>query len=310
MKKKFKILLATDYSEAVMSAERFAVQFAKATESQLIIFHAYDIPLASTPSKPIEFAKKREDFQTSELWSLEQHCEKLFHSLYVSSEDLNCDYIVKEGKAGKEIRTEADKCDADFIVLGTHGVTGFREFFLGSHTWDVIKKSTLPVLAIPKDALFTGLKNIVFATDYREGEMSVIKFLVQFAKQFNSSLTILHVIDNVYSKKEELTLFETFKKEISDKLPYEKMEFRLVHYNDIISGLNEFCMQSKTDLLVLSPEKPFLWENLFSPMTSITRKMAFHTHIPILSIPDYYNTENSKFWDLFELDESYLGEDY
>ena len=105
-------------------------------------------------------------------------------------------------------------------------------------------------------------------------------------------------------------LYEKFKNEISDKVSYNKVDFRLAHYYDIVAGLNDFCLRSKTDLLVLSPEKPFLWENLFSPLTSITRKMSFNSHIPLLAIPEYYKTENSKFLDLLSLDEKYLDEEY
>ena len=45
MEKSFKIILATDYSKAVMNAERYAVQFAKATNSIITLFHVYDRPL-------------------------------------------------------------------------------------------------------------------------------------------------------------------------------------------------------------------------------------------------------------------------
>jgi nucleotide-binding universal stress UspA family protein len=310
MEKKFKILLVTDYSESVMSAECFAVQFSKNTMSDLTMFHAYQVPLGATPPEPEDFAIVSVDIKKSELRTLEQHQVKLFKSLNVTEKDLKCECIVAEGSAGKEIRREAEELEMDFIVMGTHGASGFREFFLGSHTWDVIKKATVPVFAIPKDVLFSGIKNIVFATDYREGEVSVINFLVQFSKQFNAAVTVLHITDYAMSAKEEAELFDKFKTEVSDRISYDKVDFRHAHYYDIVAGLNDYCLRAKTDLLVLSPEKPFLLENIFSPVTSITRKMTFNTHIPLLSIPDYYKTENSKFWELFRLDEKYLDEEY
>ena len=81
MEKCFKILLSTDYSNSVMNAERYAVQFAEDTDSILIFFHVYELPLSSTPSKPLEFAKTRDAFYTSELKKLEDHRDKLFRSL-------------------------------------------------------------------------------------------------------------------------------------------------------------------------------------------------------------------------------------
>ena len=54
----------------------------------------------------------------------------------------------------------------------------------------------------------------------------------------------------------------------------------------------------------MSPERPFFLERVFSPSVSFTKKMSFHTHIPLLSIPDYYNPDFEWFWKLFAVDYS------
>lgn len=290
MNKQYKILLATDYSEAVMNAERYAVQFAKNTNSALTILHVYDIPF-NAPSQPKEYAKAAEELRKHEHQRLEQRRDEIFHSLNIKNSEMNCECIIREGHVGKQVRKEATESETDFVVIGTHGMNGFRNFFLGSHTWDVMEKSQVPVLAIPKDALFTGIKNIVFATAYREGEIPGIHFLVKIAEQFNASLTVLHISNNVAFKEFELKVFETFSAEVKSKIAYSKLNLRLVHYNTIIEGLNDFCMQEKADWLVMSPEKPFFIEKIFSRVKSVTREMSFHTHIPLFMIPDFYHPE-------------------
>jgi hypothetical protein len=65
-------------------------------------------------------------------------------------------------------------------------------------------------------------------------------------------------------KKNELNILE-------NKIPINKLDIRLAHYEDIVAGLNDFCIRSKTNLLVMSLEKSFLWENIFNPITSTTR---------------------------------------
>lgn len=217
--------------------------------------------------------------------------------------------VVREGSAGNEIRREAKESEMDFIIVGTHGVTGFRKVFFGTHAWNVIKKSSVPVFAIPQDALFTGFKNILFATEYREGEIPAINFLTQFADQFKAEVTVLHITNYVLSKQFEADMYGRFKKEVIEKVSYPKLKIQLNKSDNLIKGLEKICAEKKVDLLVMSPERPFLMERIFLPNDSITRKMTFHTNVPLLSIPDYYNQEYSSFWKMFEPDERYLNEE-
>jgi nucleotide-binding universal stress UspA family protein len=211
--------------------------------------------------------------------------------------------MVREGSAENQIRKEAKESDVDFIVVGTHGASGFRDVLFGGHTWSVIKKSSVPVLVIPKDALFRGVKNIVFGTEYREGEIPVLNFLAEFAKQFDAELTVLHVTNYILSKAFEKEMFEKFKRDIKGKVSYEKLRMRLIKNDDLIEGLNQFCQNEKTDLLVMSPEKQVLFEKLFMLSASRTRKMSFHSSVPLMTIPDFYNPEHAGFWKMFEIGE-------
>lgn len=308
MRKSFKIVLATDYSEAVMNAERYALQFAKDTHSDIWLVHAYEIPLSYSPTKPIEFSKTREDFHDSELARLEQHRDELFKSLGIEKGELNCKCVVHEGSAGKQIRDVAEEWEADFIIVGTHGVTGLRKLFFGSHAWDVIKKASIPVLAIPTDALYKGIKNIVFALEQRDGEIKAINYLVKLAKTFNAEVNVLHLSNFVLSKEFEIEMFEKFKAEILDKISYDKLNIRLEYNHEIIQGLNDYCLHCKADWLVMSPQKPSLYEKMIMLDYSVTKNMSFYTQTPLLAIPEYYNTDNSKFWQMFELDEKYISQ--
>ena len=308
MTKSFKIILATDYSEAVMNAERYAVQFAKSTNSDLRLVHVYEIPLSYSPAKPIEFSKSCEDFHNSEIAILEQHRDKLFHSLDIKKDELNSNCVVREGSAGKQIREEAEDWEADFIIVGTHGVSGFRKLFFGTHTWDVIKKSSVPVLAIPIDGMFNGIKNIVFALEQREGEILAINYLVKLAKQFDADVTALHLTSFVLPKEFEIEMFEKFRADIHDKILYDKLSIRLEYNHDIIQGLNDCCLRAKADWLVMSPQKPSLFEKIIMLDYSVTKNMSFYTRTPLLAIPEYYNTDNLKFWEMFELDEKYMNQ--
>jgi hypothetical protein len=121
---------------------------------------------------------------------------------------------------------------------------------------------------------------------------------------------MLHITNNVVSDKLKSNMFDYFKNEISTEVLYDKLDMQIVRYGNIVDGLNDFCEKAKTDIVVMSHQKRYFLGNIFNPITSITRKMTFNTQVPLLSIPDYYNSEGSKFWELFDLDQQYMYEDF
>ena len=60
---------------------------------------------------------------------------------------------VREGvDVHQEILKAADEMQADLIVLGTHGRSGFQHLVLGSVTEKVLRKASCPVLTVPSRA--------------------------------------------------------------------------------------------------------------------------------------------------------------
>ncbi len=57
---------------------------------------------------------------------------------------INIHYISKKGKVFKEIVHAAKEINADLIVMGAHGLTGFQEFWIGSNAFRVASSFPLP----------------------------------------------------------------------------------------------------------------------------------------------------------------------
>lgn len=300
MSRPLNIFLATDYSPAVMNAERYAFEFAKKTNSSLTILHVYEIPF-SFPVKSEEYIKESERLRKFELQKLKLHCETLMHTLDIKLNEIKWECLVLEGEIEKEIRIEAERIHPDLIITGTHGESGFKDFFQASHTWKIIKKSNTPILSIPQDALLTDIKRIVFATEYREGEISGIEFLIKLSKQFDAELIILHITNQSFTKEFEEKFFDLFKVKLKDITNYENLRFELVQSTSITEGINHYCSTKNVDWLVMSHTKTFPLEKIIFPTKSITKEMSIQSHIPLLSVPDNYSlATNTNEGDLTE----------
>ena len=57
---------------------------------------------------------------------------------------------VSTGLPADEIIKAAIRCRCDLIVLGTHGLTGPNRLLLGSTTLNILQRTSVPVLAVPR----------------------------------------------------------------------------------------------------------------------------------------------------------------
>lgn len=64
------------------------------------------------------------------------------------TDGLDCEYIVKEGKAHKEIVDAAEEHGSDLIVIASHGLTGLDYILLGSTSEKVIRWAKKAVLVV------------------------------------------------------------------------------------------------------------------------------------------------------------------
>lgn len=303
MGKLVNILVATDYSEEIMNAEHYAIQLAKTEGFFLRFLHVFEPPGSNQTGS---FDAEKIDYSPAlhELKKLKEHVLSLLSSMGCKPGEINFECLVREGDVTKQIVDEINESFPDFVLMGTHGGSGFREFVLGTHTVAVIRKAGVPVFAIPRDALFTGIKRIVYATEYREGELPVINFLTQFAGRYNAEITVLHISANMLEEGSEKKMRADFEAEIRKRITYPKLHLQVEHATEVIRGIDDFNETHETDLLVMSHEKPGFLAKIFNVHGGYTKMLSVHSKVPLLVIPDHYNPDFSWFWRLFAMDYS------
>ncbi len=130
-----KIILATDFSDISKDAGSHALLLAHTYQAELKVLHAFDINARNAPSSYyfIEEARQRGKDALKEL---------------AESFNLEVETIFTEGDPGHEIVRVAEELNADLIVLGTHGYTGWKRFTLGSVVAFVVKHAHCAVFII------------------------------------------------------------------------------------------------------------------------------------------------------------------
>jgi len=138
------IVAATDFSPTSAAAVEWATLLAKTHGALVVLVHALapPIPPATSPdfvALPPDF---HEQYRLAAAKNLAETAERLGARGIGISTDLEL------GPAAPTILDLATKHAADLIVVGTHGLTGFRHLLLGSTAERVVQGAPVPVLIV------------------------------------------------------------------------------------------------------------------------------------------------------------------
>jgi len=144
MPKVKKILAPTDFSELSKRGIRYALEMARDTSAEVIVYHVIDLgderPEIHGPYGP--YHDMREDHR--------RVLDKFLSDAFADCIDLvEVRQVVEFGRSYKNIVELAEQENVDVIVMATHGRTGLEHMILGSVTEKVVARSARPVMVIP-----------------------------------------------------------------------------------------------------------------------------------------------------------------
>ncbi len=138
-----KIICAVDLSPHSETIAQYAVTLAKGLDAEVVAVYAapsltqyvgFHVPPSSIESFVGEIVSGAEK-------SLETFVGEHLSGVRTSSKVLN-------GYAAEEILNFSVACNADLIIMGTHGRTGIDRILFGSVAERIVKNSPIPVLTV------------------------------------------------------------------------------------------------------------------------------------------------------------------
>lgn len=188
-----KILVPTDFSQEAGYALDAAANLAVRTGAQILLLHVVEgfvqgsfatqggVPESFTDEK---FTRKMLEKAKKDLSELVAKGD--FGNIKVHTN-------VQVGNPYHHIARDILETDADLVVMGSKGASGYEEVLIGSNTERVVRHSDCPVITVKEAVDFDQVTDIVFAANFIESEDNVAVELKKIQNLLHAKLHLVKV---------------------------------------------------------------------------------------------------------------------
>ena len=276
------ILVPTDFSPNADKALDFAVQIARQANAEIILIHACD--LIDTTFKDNQNMYKEHnqtiiDKANEQLSLLKKSIE--------DTEKLFVNIKLYKGTVTDSILQSSEEHPADLIIMGTLGEAGLKEKIFGSTTAGIIGKTNVPVMAVPLFSEWVIPEKILLVLNNFEDQPDIINPVFELAGLFNATVHIAIFTDvdaaeaiDYLKNKRSMTAYEE-----KLKTRHKNISIKSVHLDGhrFQETIEEYIHEQRIDMVAMVTHKRTFLESIFNG--SMTKKMSYHTQIPLLAIP-------------------------
>jgi nucleotide-binding universal stress UspA family protein len=278
-----KILVPTDFSANAMKAATYAAEIAQKTGATVSLLHVIE-PVADRIRQPHALHARLDEEITYNRQTELHGLQKSIKDIYP---DIEVGISLDKGIVASSIINFAKKNLADLIVMGTTGAHGMKELFLGSVAAGIIGRAAIPVLAIPEEYELEPPDAILFATNHFEENKALLNKIVEIVEVFSAAFHVIIFIDTDTAKA---TNYLNNFRHLDHYLDFLNKNFPGITFKgDLIEGeefeeaVERYDNKNEVDIIAMITYPKSFGEKILKK--SMTRKMAFHSKIPLLAIP-------------------------
>lgn len=269
------ILVFNDGSNEAVNAEEFALVIARTVKADLLILNLIKEEKLKTSKSKVKAAVHV---------GIDIHSHETSE---VGPTDLNDDFKPVKWEIDASEYLEKDISELVIrknIWLMVKGIETHITHELLCHVdiQSVINHVGCPLLLIPGNYEKRNFENIAYAVDMRYCRRSVLKFLIEFARDYGANLILEHLsakglppLDNNYA----LSLFDN---EIANQVKYEEIHFNNIREKNVNVAIGIIIDDLQVDLLALVNHR-FHFEEIFG--RTITPSMPENIRVPVMVFP-------------------------
>ncbi len=268
------IIVGIDFSKTSIHALLYAISHANKTSADVMMIWVDAQTSAETVFSDTGVELKEE---------ANRNFEEIMDTYKGMMEKGELTYKLRKGKVYNEIAMLARQINADLVITGTHGLTGFEEYWIGSNANRIVINAPCPVITIRNQFAFTkGINNIVIPIDHTKNTRQKVPFAAEIAKDWHATVHLLALystelkslralVDNSAAEVKQY-LDENGIACVSESLSAENVTLSTIEYAEKI----------KAELIAIMTEQETTTSNIL--LGAYAQQMVNYSTVPVLSV--------------------------
>jgi len=270
-----RILVPTDLSDFAGTAVRWAGMLQRRVGARLTLLFANEpyIPFDAIEGPAAYMLQRDPEFRERLAAELRKHIERFLPDLGDAAQPA----IIDNAPAAAILET-AESIDADLIVMGTHGRTGWRRLLLGSVAENVVHHSHRPVLCISGDAP-PAVGKILCPVNFTPIARVALEQAATLAETFDAELLVVHVTDAIdHTSDVEGEFAAWIEPHVRKRCRYS----HIVSSGDAAEETIRMARDANADLIVLGSEHKRFADT--SVIGTTTERVIRHARKPVWAV--------------------------
>jgi len=273
-----KILIPIDFSETSLLAIQHGAFTAQLFKADLVLLHVVE---KHWEKFSIIAPEVRVETPDNLINLVETRLENL-------AADIRAKYGVKStcitsnGSIFSEVLNISKELQIDLIFMGTHGASGFVDYFVGSNTYKVVTESICPVISVQRHSEKVGFTDILLPIDNSIHSRQKVNHAIVLAKHYASRIHIVGLADS--EKEVDVNKFNLKLDQIEEYL--KKCEIpstrKVIHGTNQAKITYDYGKEINADLIVIMTDQE---ESITGRlMGTYAQQIINHSKIPVMSI--------------------------
>lgn len=285
------ILFPVDFSDQCRAMRPFVKSMAARFGADITLMHVLQIPMGFYTGFDVAYPITLDlDAMRADA---EEQLAAFFEVPYHPTPD-GIHFVTDLGEAARTIVEYAESHDIDLIMAPTHGRGGFRGLLLGSTTAKILHDATCPVLTtahvddphLPEHA---RCKTMLCASDFSDGDKSLLQSATEFAGGMGANLTVIHAVPGAQTPMNVVPDYDfqhfllQAAREQGAKLQHEAGTNLPVHVagGDVSKVVRAEAIEQNADLVIIGRGK---LHNAFGRLRTHSYSIIRDSPCPVLSL--------------------------
>ena len=284
-----KILVPTDFSQESINGLAMAVGLATHTGATIHLLHIVDMAVPQDIDD-VEITDLELVGEQSLQNSEKVYLMKIFKEVKTKIDELTKNFRtvpirshVSFDRITQQINKFVEKHEINLIIMGSKGTSGNENLLLGSNAEKVIRTAKIPVLTVKQAVKEVNLKNICFASDFKEVPTAAIELLKKLQKIYGA---VIHLVKIITPSNFELssTTRQAIKIFATNCL-LENYTINQYNYYTEYEGILSFAKEMDIDLISMTTQGNTGFIRMLKG--SIAEDVANHSALPVLTFNEF-----------------------